>query len=146
MLKAENMLRKTKGQTQVAMAKSGAQVGQVTLSDCCIGVKRPRQRRAGWGKDHVQDYRLSYYIIVCGFVTRLMTSLAYQPLWASVSASPQDPDIRSNFFELLEIYTNIYFSKLWISIEHVFFPNLATTLLCDIEYSFEMSEHGFCTY
>lgn len=41
MLKAENMLRKTKGHTQVAMAKSGAQVGQVTLSDCCIWVKMP---------------------------------------------------------------------------------------------------------
>lgn len=36
MLEAGNVLRKTMGQIQVAMTKSGAQVNQITLSDCCF--------------------------------------------------------------------------------------------------------------
>lgn len=47
MLKAGKMWRKANGQTQVAMAKSGAQVSQVTLSGCCVWVKMPLAA-SGW--------------------------------------------------------------------------------------------------
>lgn len=58
MLKAGNMWRKAKGRTQVAMAKSGAQVSQVTLSDYGVWVKKPLAAQDGSGKNHIQNCRL----------------------------------------------------------------------------------------
>lgn len=47
MLKAGNMWRKAKGQTQVAIAESGAQVSQVTLSDYGVWVRMPLAAQDG---------------------------------------------------------------------------------------------------
>lgn len=121
MLEAGNILRKTVGQTQVAMAKPGAQVNQITLSDCGFQVRIP-WATSGWWVDGPHSGLQAELIHHCAlWVFFFMTLLAKQPPCTSFSAPPQDPVIRSNFVEPFKIYTNKYFSKLYISIEHSFF-------------------------